>query len=98
MFWLPASGPQLLANNTILLGQDGWADGRLGDYQNSRVILNDSRMIADLFQESLLGIPDGHNLQETEIEKMLITHLQKFLLELGRGFAFIGRLERLTLL
>lgn len=55
LFWLPASGLQQLPNNTILLGQDGWADGRLGDYQNSTVSLNDSRMIADLFQENMLG-------------------------------------------
>lgn len=55
LFWLPASGLQQLPNNTILLGQDGWADGRLGDYQNSSVSLNDSRMIADLFQEKMLG-------------------------------------------
>ncbi|WP_019218395.1 metallophosphoesterase family protein [Legionella tunisiensis] len=55
LFWLPASGLQQLSNNTILLGQDGWADGRLGDYQNSPVSLNDSRMIADLFQEKMLG-------------------------------------------
>ena len=55
LFWLPASGIQRLNNSTILLGQDGWADGRLGDYQNSRVVLNDSRMIADLFQEKILG-------------------------------------------
>ena len=55
LFWLPASGIQLLTKDTILLGQDGWADGRLGDYQNSRVSLNDSRMIADLFQEKILG-------------------------------------------
>ena len=34
-----------LNNNTLLVGQDGWADGRLGDYHNSRVALNDSRMI-----------------------------------------------------
>jgi predicted MPP superfamily phosphohydrolase len=55
LFWLPAAGIQKLDNNTFLLGQDGWADGRLGDYQNSRVVLNDSRMIADLFQEKILG-------------------------------------------
>jgi len=55
LFWLSASGLQQLPNNTILLGQDGWADGRLGDYQNSPVSLNDSRMIADLFQEKMLG-------------------------------------------
>lgn len=55
LFWLPACGQQALNENTILLGQDGWADGRLGDYQNSRVTLNDSRMISDLFQEKILG-------------------------------------------
>jgi predicted MPP superfamily phosphohydrolase len=55
LFWLPTSGLQQLPHNTILLGQDGWADGRLGDYQNSTVSLNDSRMIADLFQENMLG-------------------------------------------
>lgn len=55
LFWLPASGMQKLDNNTLLIGQDGWADGRLGDYQNSRVVLNDSRMIADLFREKILG-------------------------------------------
>lgn len=55
LFWLPATGIQSLPNNTILLGQDGWADGRLGDYQNSRISLNGSRMIADLFQEKILG-------------------------------------------
>lgn len=55
LFWLPATGMQQLPHDTILLGQDGWADGRLGDYQKSRISLNDSRMIADLFQEKILG-------------------------------------------
>lgn len=55
LFWLPASGPQQLDKHTILIGQDGWADGRLGNYQNSPISLNDSRMITDLFQEKLLG-------------------------------------------
>ncbi len=55
LFWLPASDPLRLDNDTFLVGQDGWADGRFGDYQNSRVVLNDSKMIADLFQEKILG-------------------------------------------
>jgi predicted phosphohydrolase len=55
LFWLPASGMQILDENTLLLGQDGWADGRYGDYVNSRVVLNDSRMISDLFQEKIMG-------------------------------------------
>lgn len=53
--WLGSTGIQVLNKHTILLGQDGWADGRLGDYQNSRVALNDSRLIVDLFQAKLLG-------------------------------------------
>lgn len=55
LYWLPATGLQLISSDTILVGQDGWADGRLGNYQDSPVRLNDSRMIADLFQEKLLG-------------------------------------------
>lgn len=55
LYWLPAIEPQNITENTILLGQDGWADGRLGDYHQSTISLNDSRMIADLFQEKVLG-------------------------------------------
>jgi len=55
LFWLPASMVMQLDNDTLLVGQDGWADGRLGDYHNTRVALNDSRMISDLFQEKLVG-------------------------------------------
>lgn len=55
LFWLPASKVMQLDNDTLLVGQDGWADGRLGDYHNTRVTLNDSRMISDLFQEKLVG-------------------------------------------
>lgn len=53
--WLPASGPHVLPNDAILLGQDGWADGRYGDYANSQVSLYDSRLIGDLFQQKMLG-------------------------------------------
>ncbi len=53
--WLPHTGHQVLDKDIILVGQDGWADGRLGDYHNSCAVLNDSRMITDLFQAKLLG-------------------------------------------
>ncbi|MEP7325101.1 MAG: metallophosphoesterase [Gemmatimonadota bacterium] len=45
--WLPSSGPVGLSDTCGLLGHDGWADGRFGDYANSRVMLNDYRMIED---------------------------------------------------
>lgn len=37
-----------------------------------------------------------HSLLENNIEQALIDNLQKFLLELGKGFAFIGRQQRIT--
>ncbi|EMD17460.1 hypothetical protein HMPREF9943_00247 [Eggerthia catenaformis OT 569 = DSM 20559] len=33
---------------------------------------------------------------ESDLEQALITHLQKFLLELGRGFSFVARQKRFT--
>lgn len=55
LHWLPKEKFVLLNKDTILLGQDGWADGRYGDYQNSSIVLNDSRLIYDLFSQSILG-------------------------------------------
>jgi Icc protein len=45
--WLPVSDPIALGNETGLIGHDGWADGRFGDYANSTVMLNDYRFIED---------------------------------------------------
>jgi predicted nuclease of restriction endonuclease-like (RecB) superfamily len=44
-----------------------------------------------------LKIPQPYHLTETELEKRLIENLQYFLLELGKGFAFIGRQYRISL-
>lgn len=44
-----------------------------------------------------LKIPEPYHLTETELEKRIIEHLQHFLLELGKGFAFISRQYRITL-
>ncbi|MGL4943622.1 MAG: PDDEXK nuclease domain-containing protein [Thermoguttaceae bacterium] len=42
-----------------------------------------------------LGIPEADVLHESAIETAIIQNLQSFLLELGKGFAFIGRQKRL---
>ena len=56
---------------------------------------------ADVFKDPMvmefLGLPESPKLVETELEQALIDNLQTFLLELGRGFAFVARQERLTL-
>ena len=43
-----------------------------------------------------LGLPETGRLLENDLEKRLIEHLQSFLLELGKGFAFIGRQVRVS--
>jgi len=56
---------------------------------------------ADVFKDPVviefLGLPESHRLVETKLEEALISNLQEFLLELGKGFAFMARQERLTL-
>lgn len=44
-----------------------------------------------------LGLPESHQLVESKLEDALINNLQQFLLELGKGFAFVARQKRLTL-
>ncbi|MCZ7556101.1 MAG: PDDEXK nuclease domain-containing protein [Bacteroidia bacterium] len=56
---------------------------------------------ADVFKEPVviefLGLPESHRLVESDLEQALINNLQDFLLELGKGFAFVSRQERITL-
>lgn len=44
-----------------------------------------------------LGLPASPKLVESHLEEALINNLQAFLLELGKGFAFMSRQERITL-
>jgi len=54
-------------------------------------------IIKDPYVLEFLGL--NHNGQhfESDLEKALITHIQKFLLELGRGFTFESRQKRISL-
>jgi predicted nuclease of restriction endonuclease-like (RecB) superfamily len=44
-----------------------------------------------------LGLPEPPRLIESELEQALIDNLQSFLLELGKGFSFIKRQQRLSI-
>lgn len=46
--WLDTADVVQLTESTGLVGHGGWADGRRGDYANSRVLLNDYLLIAEL--------------------------------------------------
>jgi predicted nuclease of restriction endonuclease-like (RecB) superfamily len=56
---------------------------------------------ADLLREpyifEFLKIPELDRVSETQLESLLCDHLQQFLLELGKGFTFVGRQYRITI-
>ncbi len=52
--------------------------------------------VKDPYVLEFLGLPELPEYSETELETRIIDHLQKFLLELGTGFAYIGRQVRFT--
>jgi len=54
-------------------------------------------LIKDPYVLEFLDLPEVPRLHETQLEEALISQLQGFLLELGSGFAFVGRQLRLTL-
>ena len=53
-------------------------------------------VIRDPYVLEFLGLEQVPSLFEKDLEQALIDHLQKFLLELGRGFSFIARQKRIT--
>jgi predicted nuclease of restriction endonuclease-like (RecB) superfamily len=60
--------------------------------------MNDSprEFIRDPVMLEFLGLPNAGVVLETELEQALIEQLQGFLLELGKGFAFVARQQRIN--
>jgi len=49
------------------------------------------KIIKDPYVLEFLNLPANEHFYESELEQALIDHLQKFLLELGRGYSFVAR-------
>ena len=56
-----------------------------------------SDVVKDPYVFEFLGIPEEKVIMENDLEKALITHIEKFLLELGKGFMYVGSQQRITL-
>jgi predicted nuclease of restriction endonuclease-like (RecB) superfamily len=72
-------------------------DGLLQLAKQGQVIQHPQDIIREPYVLEFLKIPETYNLTENELESRLIENLQHFLLELGKGFAFVGRQYRITL-
>lgn len=66
------------------------------EIQTSEAVKTPEDIIRDPYVLEFLGLNPNDDFYESDLEQALITHLQKFLLELGRGFSFVARQKRIT--
>ena len=56
-----------------------------------------SDMIKDPYVFEFLGLPENKPVMESDLEEALVRQIERFLLELGRGFMFVGTQQRVTI-
>jgi predicted nuclease of restriction endonuclease-like (RecB) superfamily len=62
-----------------------------------QIIENETDIAKDPYVLEFLNIPEHYSYSEKQLEQKIIDNLQKFILELGKGFAFVARQFRITL-
>jgi len=72
-------------------------DGVLALARSGQEIATPKDVIRDPVVLEFLGLPERPQWRERDLEQAIIDHLQEFLLELGRGFCFVARQQRITL-
>jgi len=65
--------------------------------EKGQIIEKGEDLLKDPYVLEFLNLPENHTFSEKDLEQKIIDNLQHFLLELGKGFAFIGRQYRITL-
>lgn len=72
-------------------------EGILALAEKGQEITKPQDILRDPYVLEFLDIPQAYQMQESELEEQIISNLQHFLLELGKGFAFIGRQYRISI-
>ncbi len=72
-------------------------DGILALAKQGQLVENPTDILREPYILDFLKIPEPYHFTETDLEKRIIEHLEHFLLELGKGFAFVGRQYRIVL-
>lgn len=60
------------------------------EYQNDKLEFIKNPVVAEF-----LGLPPNTDFTETDLEKSILTNIQKFLMELGKGYAFVARQQHI---
>lgn len=79
----------------LALSRDKKGVRQLAD--KGQIVQTAADLIKDPYVLEFLQIKEDHRLLEKDLEQALIDRLQTFLLELGRGFAFVARQKRITI-
>lgn len=64
--------------------------------EKGQIIKNPQDTLKDPYILEFLGLPEETRYSETDLEQKLIDKLENFLLELGKGYTFVGRQVRFT--
>jgi predicted nuclease of restriction endonuclease-like (RecB) superfamily len=72
-------------------------EGVMALAQQGHEVYEPADLVKDPYVLEFTGLRQDEHFRETDLEGALIAKLQQFLLELGKGFAFMGRQQRLTL-
>lgn len=65
--------------------------------QKGQVLKESKDLVKDPFVLEFLDIKENTEYLESDLEKNILEHLKEFLLELGKGFSYVGNQVRLTL-
>ncbi len=65
--------------------------------REGQIIDSASDIVKNPYVFEFLGIPEKKPILEKDLERKLIRHIEDFLLELGRGFMFVGSQQRVTI-
>lgn len=72
-------------------------EGVLKLAKEGHIVENAEDLIKDPFVLDFLNIPEQYQYLENELEEKIISNLQQFIMEMGKGFAFIGRQYRMSI-
>jgi predicted nuclease of restriction endonuclease-like (RecB) superfamily len=72
-------------------------EGILKLAKEGHIVENPEDLIKDPFVLDFLNIPEQYQYLENELEEKIISNLQQFIMEMGKGFAFIGRQYRMSI-
>jgi len=71
-------------------------EGILKLSEEGQIIEEPKDLIKDPYILEFLGLPELHQYSESQLEEEIINKLEHFLLELGHGFTFVARQNRIT--